>query len=129
MWSPALAGFVHGANVRVRLRDELFGRAVVEAPDGSLIWPAGRLREGPGLTRDGRAPKVDAWPESGTFSRPGLSTWALAFMLVVPFLVIIGTGLADLSDMSAFAFAAYGFLFFLWGMSGGLMARVPWDTP
>ena len=122
IWSPALAGLVNGGTVRVRLRPGYFGRAVVEAPDGSLIWPSGRLRKRPTLS-------AVTWPASWTLARPVVSRGMLAFAYVTPFVAILRVGLSDLTDMIAFIAMMYGLWFFLWGMNGGLLAMVPPDTP
>jgi hypothetical protein len=60
----------------------------------------------------------------------------LAFMLVIPFLAIIRVWLGDMTEtigdlieMFAFVVMTYGLWCFLRGMNGGLLARVPPDTP
>jgi hypothetical protein len=123
-WSPALAGLAEGGTVRVRVRRGFFGRAIVEAADGSLLWPIGRLRKSPSLT-------LFTWPWTWTSTRPpgGGLRWAL--LLAAPFLadILVNGGRPGLRleglEFAAFAAYAYGFFFHLWGCSGGVFARPP----
>jgi hypothetical protein len=124
LWSPALAELTEGRTVRARVRRGFFGRAVIEAPDGSLIWPAGRLRRSPALT------PLD-WPLSWRLDRPRMGPLLAVFFLAIPFYAIIR---ADWSvhaiqtmdsEAAALVICAYGCWFHIWGWVGGVFARVP----
>ena len=109
------------STVRARTRRGFFGRLVVEAPDGSLIWPAGRLRKSPKWSPVG-------WPWSWTFDRPHVgSRWI--FMAVVPPIVYpaFAHGRYGL-DYAAGLACVYGFCIHAWGWAGGVSARVPSGT-
>ena len=126
-WSPALAGLAEGMTVRARVRRGFFGRAIVEAADGSLIWPTGRLRKSPSLT-------LYTWPWTWPSTRPPSGGLLWALLLVAPFLADVQVDDGSLAlrmgglEFAAFAAYAYGFFFHLWACSGGVFARPPSES-
>jgi hypothetical protein len=124
LWSPALAELAEGRTVRARIRHGLRGRAVIEAPDGSLIWPAGRLRTSPALT------PLD-WPPSWRLDRPRVGPLMTVLFLAIPFVAVIqvdhSVDALETMDPGFVALAAcvYGLYFHIWGWAGGVFARVP----
>jgi hypothetical protein len=121
LWSPALGELARDQVVRARLRPGRFGRAVIESPDGSLIWPAGRLRR--------RAPLTPrAWPPSWRRDRPRLGPFVALCALLIPLaggIVVRAALSAPPRAVAAFAVCCYALWFHLWGWLGGVVARVP----
>jgi hypothetical protein len=124
LWSLALAELAEGRTVRVRVRREFSKRAVIEAPDGSLVWPAGRLRTSPALT------PLD-WPPSWRLDRPRVGPRMTVFFLAIPFVAVIqvdhSVDAFQTMDpgFGALAACVYGLYFHIWGWAGGVFARVP----
>ncbi|MFG6194372.1 hypothetical protein [Nonomuraea sp. JJY05] len=116
-WHPALdrmpnwADFSRGGEVSVRVGPWPFRRAVVTLPDGTRLWPAGRLRRRIpwGWSHDDR-------PVGAPHHRMPTRDLIIAILAFSAFEL---AGFVDFFIGTAILGLLFGLIFFLWGWYGG----------